>query len=250
MYNLLIALGAGLLAGVLAGALVGWLAGILPGIIVAGVAYFFLARRSGRRLEALMKEAQAAFEAQKLDRGRELLESGLALAPWQFLVAEQIHAQLGALDYLQRNWSGARAHLDKSWSRNWMSQAMLACLDHREGQRAAALARMEKATGPGGEDPTFWALYAWLCLEAEERDKAVVVLSQGVKKCPNSKALAELLDLVRNKKRLRPEKHFTPFAPAWYQFFPEHISPAQAAVMTGQKRPGYSYPQPRGFRRG
>jgi tetratricopeptide (TPR) repeat protein len=250
MYNLLISLALSLL-GYAVGALVaGWLAGFLPAIIVLLTAYFFLARRTGRQLEALMKQAGDAFQAQKLDRGRELLQQGFALAKWQFLVAEQLHAQLGAVDYLQRNWKGAREHLEKSWSRNWMSQAMLACLDHREGKPAEALARMEKATGPGGGDPSFWAVYGWLALESGDRDKAVAVLAQGLKKNEASKPLAELADAVRNKKRIRPDKQFAGFAPGWYQFFPEHIPPQQVAQMTGQKAPGYSYPAPRGFRRG
>ncbi|NOY27565.1 MAG: hypothetical protein GXP62_17005 [Oligoflexia bacterium] len=250
MYNLAISLGIALVAYLAGLALAGWLAGFLPAVIAAVLAYVLLARRTGRQLEALMKEAGAAFQQGKIDRGRKLLEHGFALAPWQFLVSQQIHGQLGAIDYLQRKWKPARAHLDKAWSRNWMSQAMLACLDHREGKHQEALDRMDKTTGPGGGDPTFWALYGWLALDSGDRDKAISVLGAGIKKNEASDALKAFSDAVRNKSRIKPVKQFAPFAPNWYQFFPEHVPRSQMMAAQGRHPGGYSPPQPKGFRRG
>lgn len=248
MYNLAISLGVAALAYLIGLAVAGWLAGFLPAILAGMLAYFLLARRTGRQLEALMTQAGEAFQKGKLDRGRQLLESGFALAPWQFLVAQQIHGQLGAIDYLQQKWKPARQHLSKSWSRNWMSQAMLSCLDHREGKSADALARMEKTAGPGGKDPTFWALYGWLALDSGDRDKAIAVLSEGIKKNEGSDALKAFADAVRNKKRIKPAKQFSPFAPGWYQFFPEHVSRSQMMAAQGQRAGGYSPPPPKGSR--
>ena len=249
MYNLAIALGIAVLAYALTAAVAGWLAGFVPGLLAAGIAYYLLARRTGQQLEALMQKAGEALQGGRIDEGRAIIEQGFALGKWQFLVAEQLHAQLGAIDYLQRRFDKARPHLEKSWSRNWMSQAMLACVDHREGKHDAALARMEKTVGPGEKDPTFWALYCWLAMEAGDTDRALRVVSQGLGKTGNSAALSALADSLRNKKRVKPQKLFTPFAPGWYQFFPEHMPPAQMAQMAGVKAPGYAYPQPRGFRR-
>lgn len=250
MYNLLISLGIALVAYGLGAFVAGWLGGILPAVFALAIAYFLLARRTGKQLEAIMNEATAAFEKGKIERGRKLLESGFPLAKWQFLIAEQIHAQLGAIDYLQRRFGSARTHLEKAWSRNWMSQAMLACLEHREGHDDKALAIFEKATGPGGSDPTFWALYAWIAHESGDKDKALVVLNQGLQKNEGSEALSRFADAVRNKKRIKPDKLFSAFAPAWYQFFPEHVNKAQMMAQQGMKPGGYAYPQPRGFRRG
>lgn len=250
MYNLAISLGIAALAFALGALAAGWLAGILPALLAAVVAYFLLARRTGRQLETLMKQAGEAIQKGKIDRGRKLMEQGFALAPWQFLIKEQIHAQLGAIDYLQRRFGSARKHLERSWSRNWMSMAMLACIDHREGKHDAALERMEKTTGPGGKDPIFWALYAWLAVEAGDQDKALDVLNRGLGKNAESEGLKALSDLVRNKKRIKPQKAFSAFAPGWYQFFPEHMPRSQMMQMQGGQRPGgYGYPQPKGFRR-
>ena len=60
MYNLLIALAAGSAA-----FMGGWLfvntvvSGIIPGTLVLFITYFMLARRTGRKLQALMEQAMA-----------------------------------------------------------------------------------------------------------------------------------------------------------------------------------------------
>ena len=154
MYNLLIALALG------AAAFVGgwrWLnsltAGVIPGTLVLGIAYFYLARRTGRQLQALMETAMAEFQAQRVEKGRKIVEAGFALSRWQFMVEGQLHAQLGAIAYLQRDFKTARTHLSKTWTRNWHAQAMLSCIDHREKKHQDAVERMEKAKGGGKKDP-------------------------------------------------------------------------------------------------
>lgn len=261
MYNLAISLGIAALAFAVGAFAAGWLAGFVPALIAALAAYFLLARRTGKQLEGLMAQAGDAIQKGQIDQARKLMEQGFALGKWQFLINEQLHSQLGALDYLQRNFGSAREHLEKSWSRNWMSMAMLSCLDHREGHDDDALQRMEKTTGPGGNDPTFWALYAWLAVQAKDEDKALSVVTRGLQKNAGSEGLKALEDALRNKKRIKPEKQFAAFAPAWYQFFPEHMPRSQMMALAAQQqggqpgqpagpRPGgYQYPAPKGFRR-
>ncbi len=246
MINLALSLALGLALFGLAWLAVGtWLAGIVPFLLGATIAYFFLARRTGRQLEALVQRAGAEFQAGRLDRGRKILESGFALSRWQFLIAEQIHGQLGALDYMQGRWKAARKHLEQAWSRNWQAQAMLACIDAREKKWEPALERMEKARGPGGKDPVFWGLYAWMALESGDRDKALAALADGLKKNPESDALKAMADQVRNKKKVRTKV----FAPTWYQFFPEHMPRSEAMRYAQQQRRGYQPPPPKGFGR-
>ena len=148
MYNLLLSLALGLVSGLLSGILVGQaIAGVIPGVLLAVVAYIVLARRTGQQLQAIVNEAMAEFqgmdniapprtpaEAQRLRNlqlskiaaGKEILRRGFALGPWQFLVSKQIHAQIGAIDYMQMDWGEARTSLEQAWSRNWQAKAMLA----------------------------------------------------------------------------------------------------------------------------
>jgi tetratricopeptide (TPR) repeat protein len=178
------------------------------------------------------------FEGGRAEQGRKIFEEGFALARWQFLVAAQIHAQLGSIDYLQQNFKAARKHLEKAWSRNWQAQAMLAAIDHRERNNAAALERLEKLKSAGAKEAVYWGLFAYIATEAGNADKALEVLDLGQQQLPSSDALKNMANQVRNKKDVKMK----PFAPGWYQFFPEHI-PKEALM--NARRPGKTYPQPR-----
>jgi len=194
MYNLLIAIGlslGALLVGYgLAGSLV---AGILPAVVTFIAAYMYLARKSLAQLEAIMGRANdemkvfqtmapptslaeynrlLALRTEKLQKTRDIMAAGFPLAKWQYLVAEQLHAQLGALDYMEQKYTNARPHLEKAWSRNWQSHAMLSCIDFREGNKDGAVARMEKLEGVASKEGVYWGLAVWLALEAGKRQGA------------------------------------------------------------------------------
>ena len=240
MYNLLIALGIGVAGYLLGAGLAGWAAGFVPGLLALFIAYFLLARRTGKQFEALATEAMGHFEKGKVDLGKATLERGFALAPWQFLIAKQIHAQLGAIAYMQRNFKVARPHLEKSWTRQWNAMAMLSVLDHREGKTKDALDRMARTRGPGSKDAVFWGLYAWLALQANQKDLALQVLAEGIKKLPDSEPLKTMRDAIANSRKVK----MTGFGQAWYQFYPEDI-PREQLAAAAQKKGVYSYPQPR-----
>lgn len=269
MYNLAISIGLGTV-GFLLGWLGGntWVAGIFPAFIVLLASYFLLARRSGRQLEAIMRRAMAEVEALKpeklaaiaqrtrsekavrdaqqaaLQKVRAIMNEGFALAPWQFLVASQLHAQIGALDYQEGNYAEARKHLEKTWTRNWMAQVQLAAIDWREDRKAEALKRLEKAKGGGDKEPLFWGVYAWMALESGDKDRALALVAEGQKKLPNNKPLGEFADAIRNQKRVQPRV----FGDAWYQFFPEHITEAEKQAMAQrfmQPKGQYRPPMPR-----
>lgn len=167
MRNLALALLAGVAGYALGAAVAGWWAGFLPGMIAVGVAYFVLARRTGKKVEAIFQQAVAEMQAGRLDGARKVMEAALPLGKEQFLVTSQVHAQLGALDYLEgvglvvqkqpkagaAKLATARAHLEKAWSRDWRSKTMLACLHHREGHVDDAVKVFAAAEGPGKSEP-------------------------------------------------------------------------------------------------
>jgi len=241
MYNLAISIAIGVAFFVTGWLAVGnWVAGFAPAVLALSISYVLLARRTGKQLEALMQDSLKEFQAGRVEKGRRKLQAGYALGRWQFLVDAQVHAQIGTIDYMQRNWREARKHLEKSWSRHWMAQALLATIDFREKKTEAALERMEKLKGPGGKDPVFWGLYAHMLLRTGERDKALSVLNKGLEKNGASEALKGMADAVRNRKKVKMKA----FAPAWYQFFPEDMP--RSMMMQGQARPGqYTPPMPK-----
>ena len=239
MYNLLIALG---VAGALFAASVAfvhpWYAGVLPGLIGLLITYVLLARRSGKKFQAIADRAVKEFQAQRMESGIRILETGFALSNWQFFIGPQIHGQLGMLAYLQRDWKKSRVHLDQAWKRDWRARSMLAALDHRQGKRDQALERLSKLTRMAGKDPTFWALYAYVALEHKKRDLALTLLNDGLKKCADSPGLKSMRNAVRNKKKPKMKA----FAPGWYQYFPEQM-PRSAMMAHAQK--GMKYPMPK-----
>jgi hypothetical protein len=235
MYNLLIALGVGALAfgvGVLVtGATV---AGIVPAVLASGIAYFLLMRRSGKQLAVISEQAMAIFQdkmatartpqQQKaiFQEGKAVLEQGFALGRWQFMVAPQIHAQLGTLSYMQQDFAAAREHLTKGDSllaryTAWQPMAMLALVEHRDGDTAAAIKRLQGLSVPGSRDPLYWGILAFLAHRDKQTDVALKAVSDGLDKHADSQPLQTLADQLRNKKRLTPEV----FGQGWLQFFPE-----------------------------
>lgn len=261
MYNLLIAGGAAAV-GYAVGALVsGWIAGFIPALLAFGIVFIVLARRTGKQVEAVFQKAMAALQGGKIDEARALIESAMPLGKWQVLVSEQVHSQLGMLDYLQAvgltvqkqvtnakaKYADARGHLEKAWSRDWRAQATLAAVHHREGRTDDAVKVLEKASSAGRSEALFWGLYAYVLNEAKRRDEALKVLGRGLEANKDNKALKELQEALANKKR----PNMRVLGDPWYQMFPEDIPREQLMQMHGiqqQPRPQKSWPQPRGFR--
>ena len=158
--------------------------------------------------------------------------------PWHFTVVDDPQVNAFALP-------GGQIYITRGILANMNSEAELAgVLGHEIGHVTAR----HSATQMSRAQLAQLGLGLGTVLRPDLAQYAGVV-SQGLGKTGNSAALSALADSLRNKKRVKPQKLFTPFAPGWYQFFPEHMPPAQMAQMAGVKAPGYAYPQPRGFRR-
>ena len=258
MYNILIAAGAAIVGYVVGALAVSPWAGFLPGILAFVVAFILLARRTGKQVEALFQGAMALMQAGKIDEARTALEAGMPLGKWQILVGEQIHSQLGALDYLQgvgatvqkqygqakEKFASGQAHLEKAWSRDWRAKATLAAIHHRQGRTDDAVKALEAASGPGKGEALFWGLYAYVLNEAKRRDEALQVLGRGLAENKEGKSLLALQEALANKRR--PDMKV--LGDPWFQMFPEDIPREKLMEMQGiktQPRPQKTFPQPR-----
>lgn len=264
MYNLLIAGAAAVVAFVIGFFAAGWLAGILPALLAFAGAWFFLARRTGKQVEAVAQAAMAQLQAGDMNGARELLRSAMPLGKWQILVEPQLHGQLGAIDYLEGcslvmqrqvtaskpKFTDAKAELEKSWSRDWRSRTLLACVYHRENNTDQAAKVLTDAESSGSSEVMFWAIWAYILNEAKRRDEALKVVGKGLVALPKQAALLKIQEAMTNRKR--PD--FLIFGEAWYQFFPEHIpqevllEQARAAgklPKAAANRSQMTWPQPR-----
>ena len=81
------------------------------GVLVLFITYFM---RPAVRVSSFRPDGRsmAEFWLSVLKRVK-IMESGFALGKWQFMINGQIHAQLGAIAYLQREQ--ARHHLSQTW---------------------------------------------------------------------------------------------------------------------------------------
>lgn len=246
MKNLLKALGTGALAFVLGWIIArSWIGGLIPALLAGGFAYYWFARQSMKKLEDVAKVAAAAAQQGDVAGARKALEGALDLGKEQFLLAEQVHGQIGLLDYMDamqpfiqaigegkrppavstvaEKLGAARAHFEAAWSRDWRAKTVLAIIHHREGRKDDAEKVMTAASGHAEKEPLFWAVWAWLRHEAGNVDGALQAIGKGLAGSAGHTHLTALQEALSNQRK--PD--FTVFGDAWLQFFPDQVTRQQ-----------------------
>jgi tetratricopeptide (TPR) repeat protein len=233
MYNLLISLAAGLAVtlAVRFGTNVGWVGSILPGLLALVVSYFLLARRSWKQLEAVMGAVQKDLLAQKFDKAIATLQGGFALAPWQFLVASQLHSQIGVLRYVRQDFTGALPHLEKSFSRHGIARAMLALTHYRKKDLAGMRKVFEDAAKDNKKEGLVFAAWAWVEEKEGNHDQAIAILARGLKANPSDEKLKSAAQALQNDKRLKLGKLY---GEQWFQFHLEQMRPQMMSPAGGR----------------
>jgi tetratricopeptide (TPR) repeat protein len=231
MWNLLIslALGAAVTTGILLGTEFGWAAAVVPGVIAAVAAYILLARRILRKLEVLFDGMQREVQARRIEKAIQTLESGFVLAPWQFLVAAQLHSNIGILHYLKQDFDAALPHLEKSFSRNWIARAMLGAARYRKRDLAGAKQVFEDAVKTSKKEGVLWSTYAWILEKEGRHQEAIGVLARAVQANPSDEKLKASQQALQNGKKLKLGKLYEE---QWFQFHLEAPPPQFAG-------PGY-----------
>jgi len=221
MWNLLISLavGAAIAGAIRFGTDFGWAAALLPGLVAAVATYVLLVRRILKRMERLMDAMQREVQARRVDKAIQTLEGGFALAPWQFLVASQIHSNIGVLHYLKQDFDAALPHLEKSFSKHWIARGMLASLRYRRKDVSGARAVFEDAVKANRKEGVLWAAYAWVLEKEGRHDEAIAVLGRGVQANPSDDKLKASLQALQNSKKLKLGKLYEE---QWFQF---HLEP-------------------------
>ena len=224
MYNLLIALGVGLVI-TLGIKLSGFtlLAGIIPGTLVFLGIYVWLGRRIGQKLQALMAAVQKELQGQptsqkeaqaRVERAIRMLEGGLVHDKWQFLVGAEVHSQIGMLKYMSKDLEGAQAHFARASPRNYLAKAMEGALFFQKRDPAAMKKSFEAAVVSGKKESVVWAVYAWCLLQNKDKDGALQVLARAVEANPTDEKLKNSLSALQNDKKLKMK----PYEPMWWQF--------------------------------
>jgi len=213
---------------------------VLFGIAGAIGAYVFLARRSGKQLEAVMAVAQKEMMARKPDRAVAALEEAFKLARWQFGVKSSLHANIGVLLYVQRKYDEAEPHLRKSTGtllRLWQAQAMLAAILFRQKKFEEMEKIFDGAMRGNKSETLLYAIYAYCENQRGEKKKAIEILTKGLGENPSDEKLKTLLGRAQNDKRLKLDG----WGEQWWQFWletPPQILGPQGNVFAGRQRFG------------
>lgn len=217
MYNLLISLAVGIAvaAGIRFGTEFGWAAAVFPGVVAAAVTYVLLVRRILKKMERLMDAMQRDVQSRKMDKAIQTLQNGFALAPWQFLVAAQLHSNIGVLHYLDEDYEAALPHLEKSFGKHWIARGMLGALRYRRKDVGGARAVFEEGVKANRKEGVLWAAYAWILEKEGQHDQAIAVLGRGVQANPSDDKLKASLQALQNGKKLKLGKLYEE---QWFQF--------------------------------
>jgi len=202
----------------------GWvptIGAIFPALVALVASYVLLARRSGKQLEALVQSAHKELAAKRPERAIEILTSGFALARWQFLVASQLHGQIGTLLYVQKKFDESEPHLKQAWLKIWPAKAMLGAQLYRRKEFAQMEELFEKTISSNKGEALLYAVYAWCEEKRGERKKALEILQRAVAEVPGDERLKTLLSRAQNDKRMKMDA----YGEQWWQFWLE--SPPQ-----------------------
>jgi len=229
MYNLVISssIAVVLFAAVAFSGLGLWAAPI-PALIGFFAANFFLARRIGRKVQELAARAQKEIAAAqgatdpkqaqaRFDKAVEALSEGFQYEKWQFLIAGELHANIGILQYVKKDFDACKVHLQKASPRGpagARAKAMLGCIAFKAKDDAAMRAAFEAAVKAGKKEPIVWATYAWCLDQLDKRDDALRVLARAVEANPSDEKLKASMGALQNEKKFKMKA----YAPEWYQF--------------------------------
>lgn len=243
MYNVLLSLAAALVVFVAVTLGIGWIAAILPAVVVLVGALVFLARRTNGQVQAELASVGPMLQQRRIDEAQtKLVRVKQQYGPWQLLLAGQIDAQLGMIDYLQLKFDEARPKLDAGKWRNATALCCLGCIDWRRGRKAEAVKQFAAAAAASSQDVTLYCVWATLLARDGQRAEALAAVAEGLKAIPANPQLTDLQQRIANKKKLDPSA----WGEAWYQYFPEEY--AQKMMMKGTRGPPPlqgQLPQPR-----
>jgi predicted Zn-dependent protease len=234
MYNLLISLG---VAALLFGLVTAWLgpvAAVIPALFVLVVAYLLISYRIGQIVQVELAPLAPMLQERKIAEAVAKLEAVKARwSKWQFLLAGQIDAQIGMIDYLQLKFDAALPRLEAGRWRNWMALVAIGAIWWRKGDKEKAFATLKEATDAGPKESTAWMVRAVLLAKADRTEDALKVLDEGLKTLEKNPTLTDLRATIANKKKIDTAA----LGQAWIQFFPEELQHQMQmqAMMRGRK---------------
>ena len=209
---------------------------ITPAVIAAVAAAILIMRSVGKRVQPVVEEAQRHLQGGRRELALKSLKQALGFQAWHPLLAGQVHAQVGALEYASGNYDEAIAELEKASPRPWESKAFLACAYFKKHDEEHMKKAFERAVKVGKKESLAWTLYAWCMVARGKKDEAAKILERGLKEIPADQRLQNNLELAQSGKKLK----VAPYAERWASFGLDGSTPGVPKGMKGfAQRPGF-----------
>ena len=104
---------------------------IAPGVITALVVVFLLFRRTSKRVEPLVKEAEKHITGGRVEMAIKIVEEGMSLGLWNPLVPAQLRALVGSLYFDLGKQDQAERALARALRWPWTTKALLGVIYFR-----------------------------------------------------------------------------------------------------------------------
>ncbi len=237
----MINLGISMLAYALLFLVLQWVTNLAPlylaliSLLAFGGAFFLLSRRTSARLAAIMEEVQRDMQAGRTEMAVKTLQAARALGKWQFLVTSQIEAQIGCILYIKREFNQAFEYLRKGFSRHWVAMAMLAICYMKRNKPEQMKTAFEKAVASTKNESLPWSLYAYCLDKLGERAKAIAILEKAIKKGAADDTLLANLEALQEGRKMKMKA----YGEFWYQFHLEKqgaLIRQQTKAMQGRRK--------------
>lgn len=232
MINILISL-AGASMGFLAfffGLSAGPVWSILVGLILFFVLNYFLGKRIMNKVTAIMESATKLLQKGKFDLAIKTIEEAFVFGKWMPMVNAQIKSQIGMIQYLKKDFNAALPNLEASMAKNWMAMAMLGVSYMRRKETEKMIKTFDKGVKSNPSEPLMWNIYAYCLVKTGDRDKAIEVLTQAIKKLKGDDRTEANLKALQNNAKMKMKS----FGDVWYQFHLETM-PMNMRIQAGSR---------------
>ncbi len=207
----------------------GWVAAIFPAMVAMIVAYILLARRTSKQLEHLGPEVNKALTAKRPEQAVKILEEAKYRTRHQFLMGSILDAQIGMIHYAHRqDAEAARPYLENAHSKNWQALAMLGAHHFKKKDYEEMEQAFEKACKKNKKSGMVWATYAWCEWKRGQKEKAMSIISRGLKHLPEDEKLKSNLLALQNDKKMKMRG----YEPEWWALHLEKV-PQQVVMQRG-----------------
>ncbi len=211
-------------------------AAIAPAVIAAIAAAILIMRSVGKKVQPAVEEAQRHLQGGRRELALKSLKLALGYKTWHPLLAGQIHAQIGALEYAGGNYDTAITELEQASPRPWEAKAFLGCAYFKKHDEKGLTKAFETAVRVGKKESLAWTVYAWCMVARGKKDEAAAILQRALKEIPGDQRLQNNLELVQQGKKLK----VAPYGERWASFGLDGSTPGVPKGMKGYtQRPGF-----------